>query len=347
MSESTRAAFDAEELAVVLSYYDLGTIESITEFARGSRRSPKVGLVADRGKFLLKRRAPQRAHPDRVRFAHRVQLHLATVGFPVAQLVATREHATYVHLRDQVYELFEFIPGQPYCHTPGESHESGAALARFHAAMDGFLAPSKLPAPQGDYHHNPLVRAGMLGLGPTLSAHDSFSGDEASLAGLVQYLLESYDAAAHAVDGLGYTDLPERIIHSDWHPGNLLFRKGRVVAVIDFDSARRSRAIVDIGNGALQFSLTSAPHVDQWPDHVDEPRYASFLEGYESISPISVEEKRSIPNLMIEALIAECVSPIQETGSMGHWSGFRVLEMVRRKVQWLVDNRERLHSLPT
>ncbi len=61
MQQRDRATFDAAELAVVLSYYDLGVIESITEFARGSRRSPKVGIVGERGKFLLKRRAAERA----------------------------------------------------------------------------------------------------------------------------------------------------------------------------------------------------------------------------------------------------------------------------------------------
>ncbi len=41
------ARFDAAELAVVLSHYDLGVIESVTDFSRGSRRSPKVGIVSE------------------------------------------------------------------------------------------------------------------------------------------------------------------------------------------------------------------------------------------------------------------------------------------------------------
>ena len=75
-----QATFDAAELAVVLSHYELGVIESITDFPRGSRRSPKVGIVSERGKFLLKRRSLERAHPDRIRFAHHVQRHLAASG---------------------------------------------------------------------------------------------------------------------------------------------------------------------------------------------------------------------------------------------------------------------------
>ena len=89
MPPRERETFDAAELGVVLSYYDLGIVESITEFRRGSRRSPKVGIVSERGKFLLKRRAVSRSHPDRVLFAHRVQIHLAASGFPLARLIVT------------------------------------------------------------------------------------------------------------------------------------------------------------------------------------------------------------------------------------------------------------------
>ena len=54
LEEQTRETFSAGELAVVLSHYDLGVIEAITGYPRGSRRSPKAGIVAQRGKFLLK-----------------------------------------------------------------------------------------------------------------------------------------------------------------------------------------------------------------------------------------------------------------------------------------------------
>src|SRR5688500_12371060 len=52
-----RSRFDRDELAIVLSHYDLGVIEQVQEFPRGSRKAPKLLLKADRGTYLLKRRA--------------------------------------------------------------------------------------------------------------------------------------------------------------------------------------------------------------------------------------------------------------------------------------------------
>ena len=40
-----RQRFAADELAIVLSHYDLGTIEKIQEYPRGSRKAPKLILL--------------------------------------------------------------------------------------------------------------------------------------------------------------------------------------------------------------------------------------------------------------------------------------------------------------
>lgn len=346
MSARERATFDAAELAVVLSHYDLGVIESITDFPRGSRRSPKVGIVAQGGKFLLKRRGVDRAHPDRVRFTHRVQRHLASIGFPTAKLIPARNGGfELLHIKDHVYEVFEFIAGHPYRRSMGETRDAGAVLARFHLGTETFETSERLATPRGDYHDAPGVRTGLYSIGSTLSSHDSFSGDEAELATLVQALLSAYDAAVDAVNAAGYAQWPERIIHSDWHPGNLLFRNDAVVAVIDYDTLRLSRRMIDLANGALQFSIIAQGDPATWPDHLDEERYRAFLAGYQSPAPLTDAERRDIPRLMIEALIAECVPPITETGSMGQWGGFRMLQMIRRKTDWIRANADRLVSV--
>ena len=74
----TRETFTLEELAVVLSHFDIGVIESVTEFPRGSRKAPKLLIVSEQGKFLLKRRARGKDDPFKVAFCHAIQLFLAS-----------------------------------------------------------------------------------------------------------------------------------------------------------------------------------------------------------------------------------------------------------------------------
>lgn len=67
-----------------------------------------------------------------------------------------------------------------------------------------------------------------------------------------------------------------------------------------------------------------------------------FLLGYLSRLPLNRQQRRAIPHLMVESLIAECVVPIAATGSFGHIPGFGVLRVVCRKVRWLLQNQGRL-----
>ncbi len=343
MQDHERATFNGSELAVVLSHYDLGIIESITDFDRGSRQSPKAGIVSARGKFLLKRLAPQRADGDRVRFAHRVQRCLESAGFPTPKLIETRDRLhTFVQTRTHIYELFTFIPGHAYRQTTEEIGDAGVLLARFHEATSELTASTTVAEPRGDYHDSPGVRTGLCAIASSLATHESFCGDEKELPALTDFLLKAYDAAAEAANQLGFAELPIRLTHSDWHPGNLLFRKQRVAGVVDFDSVRWSRVVADVANGVLQFSMLSGGDPSTWPEYADEDRWAAFTTSYETVHALSDTEHRCIPHLMSEALIAECVPPIAQTGSVGPWTGYRVLQMVRRKVEWLAANHERL-----
>ena len=334
LSSTPTATFRPEELAVALSHYNLGVIESITPFAKGSSQSPKVGVVCTKGKFLFKRRARRRADPERVRDAHLVQRRLIDAGFPVPRLIPTRgDGRTFLQLRDGLYELFEFAAGQPYHRTPDEARDAGATLARFHRALGEMAVDWR--SMSGDYHDASGVRTGLCQIGSTLSAHDSFTGKDAELAPLVQVFLERYDAAAKEADSAGIDQLEPAIVHADWHPGNMMFRDGRVIAVIDYDSVRQSRRVADVANGALQFSMTGSGDPSDWPDHLDEARLIEFLIGYESVDSLTEIERRCIIPLMAESLIAECVPSIAESGIMGKWCGFRVMTAVRRRLAWL------------
>src|SRR5271155_3300188 len=80
-----------EELSIVLSHFDIGVIDSIVEFPRGSRKAPKLLVVSEQGKFLLKRRARGKDDPYKVAFSHALQLYLASKQFPLPHLVGTKK----------------------------------------------------------------------------------------------------------------------------------------------------------------------------------------------------------------------------------------------------------------
>lgn len=333
-------AYAADELAVVLSNFDIGTIEAIQEFPRGSRRAPKVIIRAESGLYLLKRRARGKDNPFKVAFSHALQLYLASRQFPLPHLIGTKkDNNSMLQWKGGIYELFEFIKGTGYDNSLSSTSEAGRLLALFHKLLSDYQ-PEYEP-PVGSYHASRSAAAAMQQIPDTLGHRDRGR----RLLKLMRFLQESYKGAATRVNEMGLSDWPMQIVHSDWHPGNTLYRGNKVVAVIDYDAARIQQRIIDVANGALQFSiLGGGDDPARWPDGIDESRFKRFIRGYESVPNcvISRAELRTVPFLMIEALIAEAAIPIAATGSFARMEGTDFLLMVERKVRWFQEHGERL-----
>jgi homoserine kinase type II len=240
-----------------------------------------------------------------------------------------------------VYELFEYIPGQAYPQSLESTFDSGRILALYHKLLLDFK--SEWQPSSGSYHLAPAVEAGLRSIPQNFAANQP---DSESITALLNFLLESYRYSAEMVEHLGIETWPKQIVHADWHPGNMLFRDNHVVAVIDYDAARLLPRIIDIANGALQFSILGGDEdVEKWPEYIDESRFKRFLRGYDEVMLLSQAEIRTIPWLMVEALIAEAVFPIAATGTFGRMDGLPFLKMVQRKVYWMTHNAPHLIEL--
>ncbi len=344
-----REGFDAFELAIVLSHFELGTIEAIQDFPRGSRKAPKLILRTDSGIYLLKRRARGKDDPFKVAFCHQLQLYLASKQFPLPHLIGTKkDNNSMLQFKGAIYELFEYIKGTSYDNSLEATADAGKTLGLLHKLLAEYQ-PEYEP-PQGSYHGARFVAQAMDQIPVTLSKHDPRRTADASekVAQVVQFLHSSYNESAMRVNELGLADWPMQIIHSDWHPGNMLFRGPRVVAVIDYDAARIQQRVIDVANGALQFSiLGGGDDPQQWPDYIDESRFKRFLRAYDAVPNcvLSRAELRTVPWLMIEALIAEVAIPIAATGSFARMEGVGFLLMVERKVRWLQQHAEQLANV--
>ncbi len=331
-----RERFGAAELAICLSHYDLGVIESITEFARGSRRAPKVIIRSERGRFLFKRRARGKEDIRRVAFSHQLQLHLAGENFPLPHLIGTRrENNSMLVWKDRIYEMFEYIEAGGYDGSLEATQDAGRILGLYHKLLAEFRGDYS--PPRGSYHDadalSQAIRETVRSL--PLEARP----EPGVLNRTVSYLEQAYRHCAERANAVGLNDWPEQIVHGDWHPGNMLFRHRRVVAVIDYDAARLQQRIIDLANGAAQFSIIGGPEdPGKWPDHLDETRMKRFLRGYDAVNVISKAELEVVPYLMCEAMIAEAVLPIAATGSFGRMQGFAFLQMIERKVRWLLGH---------
>jgi len=329
-----RETFRARELAICLSYYDLGIISEIEEFARGSRRAPKVVIDCERGRFLFKRRTMGRDDLAKVAFTHQIQLTLAGQNFPLPHLLGTRDsNNSMLVWEDGIYEMFEYIVGSSYDASLDATFHSGKILGLYHKLLQDFR--SDYQPPTGSYHGAKAIQQAIRKTVSSLPMDSRPPTEE--LTETVGALEQAYKSSARKVHELGLAHWQSQIVHGDWHPGNMLFREGHVVAVIDYDAARLQQRVIDLANGALQFSiLGGADDPTTWPDYLDQSRFKRFMRGYDSVNVVSVAELKAVPYLMCEAMIAEAVLPIAATGSFGRLDGFGFLRMVHKKIKWIL-----------
>lgn len=382
MGERHAGTITAGELAKVCSHYDLGHITRVQKFAGGSRSSPKVLLVSGTSAYLLKRRAPGAASdPRTVALTHEIILHLEQRGIPAPELVGTRKdnnsmlqlgpvtgdgrsralltEGPETHLNSaraapgKVYEVYRFVQGRSYGRTEDDARSAGEMLARMHAELVNFK--SQWPIPQGSFHAHPAVV-------PTLHRLAAQTPD-AAFAQVSTALAEQYKQASRAASEAGIEAWPIQLVHSDWHPGNILFspHDSSVAAILDFDSSRLAPALLDAANGAMQFSMGKkrlSGNADGGGDDLsislNPDLFRAFWAGYNSIvhpqTGASTAESRTraraaAPWLMIQALIVEALVPIVATGRFNEFEAPTLLKTVQRATGAIATNAERLASL--
>jgi Ser/Thr protein kinase RdoA (MazF antagonist) len=331
------AHFSSEELAQVLSHYDIGVIHQAKSLSIGNKRAPKLVITSQRGKFLLKRRPKGKDDLYHVAFAHAIHAHLSEMEFPLAPLVVTcDEKNTILYLNNRIYELFEFITGSRYDGSAEATADTGRQLANFHRYLTDFA--DKWKPPGGSFHDSSIVRTHLKTTGTEKAA-----GRDKKLNRIAEILMILYNASSIRVSELGFDSWPEQIVHNDWHPGNMLFSNHRLIAVLDFDSVKIASPVTDLANGMLQFSIVgNRPNPADWPDYLDQAKLVQFLNGYREVIELDDNRLNSLLDLMIETMIAEAILPIAATGFFGNLSGIDFLKMIQRKAEWLNDNRDKL-----
>jgi len=335
MSISTQ--FSSDELAEVLRNYDIGKIRKVMRLVGGSKRAPKVVVTTTRGRFLLKRRFQTKDDVYRVAFSHAVQSHLVKRYFPVAPLLTTRDKlSTLLQLRGNIYELFKFVGGVRYKGSAEETIDTGRQLARFHQYLTNFefeWEPLK-----ASFHDSATVRGHLKTV-----AMANTPGTKKQLQDVGEELMTLYNESSVRVNEHGFDTWISQVVHGDWHPGNMLFDKGKLVAVLDFDAVKIAPPATDLANAMLQFSLVGYyPNPADWPDYLDQAKLVQVLEGYREVVELEKNKADSLLDLMVETMIAEAVLPIAATGFFGNLMGLDFLKMILRKARWIDANRQTL-----
>lgn len=221
--------------------------------------------------------------PDAFQFELDLLEHLHQEGVPVAHALRKTDGEllgwTSTALGERAFALFSYAAGEEVTHdelmTLERSFQLGKAVARLHLAANSFKSNHKR------YHldlkylvDEPLrLMAQQEDESARVATQEEYERNRDMLASLqpIENLVDTVKALETSNDEFG-------IVHGDLHPGNIRF-DGDQVTFFDFDHCAYGWRAYDVG--PLSF--------------LPEAKFERFLEGYESVRPLSRGEHESLP----------------------------------------------------
>lgn len=225
---------------------------------------------------------------------------LSACHIPVADVVPAKNGAVCIAHKDTYFLMSKKLQGNNLSDRKDQTtaYKMGCAIARLHGA---FLQCEK----EMEFWDNSLLKE-MKGW-----VRETFTGQEWQMISR-----EEYEKAVTELE-MVYDDLPKQLIHRDVHFGNFLFCEGELSGYIDFDLSQRNIRIFDICyflTGLLSEETDDVLTREEWLASVK-----SAAAGYESINPLSAEEKKAVPCVMacIEMLCAAYFIRVKDTKRAG------------------------------
>ncbi|GGN33589.1 phosphotransferase enzyme family protein [Deinococcus daejeonensis] len=261
--------------AEVAALWPIGPVTALTPLGGGSINAAWRMQAASGAFHLRVYRDPRR---ERAEVEHRAVRLARAFGVPTPDVLVTRESGTLARLGDRWAALFEMAPGAPVPRpalTPEHAAGLGALLADLHARLPDtvpFEVPTLSP-PAGvaaTLERLRVIETAILAL-PHPDAADGWALDRTR-----QRL--AHLRASPLPDDL--PALPLRFVHGDFHDGNVFFRGGVPVSVIDWEQPRLAPRAWEVVR-CLHLSLRLDPTLG-----------GAFLRTYREHLPLPPEELR-------------------------------------------------------
>lgn len=252
------------EMREFLTQYDLGEFVSLQGIAQGITNS-NYFLTTTTGRYVLT--VFEVLKQEELPFFLRLNLHLSDNGVACPAPIIRKDG-----------KLDSVLAGKPAClvtclkgsdtswATDKQCFNTGAMLAKMHLAGQSFPLKMENPRYERWWH------AACEQLLPVLNAEDA------------QLLQQEIDFLDHHLGN----HLPSGIIHADLFKDNVLLDGENVAGFIDFYYACNGNFMYDLAIAVNDWARTA-------DNKMDIGLRDAFIEGYESIRPLSEEEYRYFP----------------------------------------------------
>ncbi|MFW6172403.1 MAG: HEAT repeat domain-containing protein [Elusimicrobiota bacterium] len=236
--------------------YDLGEIFEIIHFSEGSYTS-LYKIITSKGDFVLR---IGEENVNTVKLEGQIREIASEYDLRVAKIIPNQKKEQYSIVDGKTWVVMEFKQGEKggFGEVEGARlRNSAIQLARFHDVFSGKLEQEEISSTPPDYLNLPIIYLNHIETAESrfkTLVKDIHENDKTGsimtrkILDSADFIMEQFRILKENIQG-NLKNLPKTIIHGDYHPSNLLFKRDdSISAIMDFDYASKGPRIQDVCN---------------------------------------------------------------------------------------------------
>ena len=309
---SAQQAFQFND--IVSNHYNIGRLTNFEQLHLGYLNISYIIETARGGKSrkYFFRRYKEGIKAEEIEFEHSIIQHLIERQFRlIAGVIPTTDGKTFVKRLEGdgakklkiFYAIFDFLPGDdkyswinPQC-IDVEIENAAAVLAQFHNTVADLVPTGKRNEPRiPELLPEIATFVSHCSRNPGKTIFNSYFQEHLSL------IQDNITKTREALGSIGKSLLPQQIIHSDYHPGNLKFEGNKIVGLFDFDWSKLDFRCFDVAL-AITYFFSSWVDQDDGKLHLDNTGvfidiYQNTLKDKSGIGPMNTAELACLPHMI-------------------------------------------------
>lgn len=228
------------DIQAICKRHQLGKLNQLIGFTGGSTNTNLL-IETSRSKYIV-RFITYPPTIERLNYIEETLLFLQKSSLPVVGAIKNESDDYYSIVDNRMIQVYPYIEGLRYKDEPNQIKSSARMLSKLHSALVNHKhgpMPTDSIYPTKENLEKRVIRLFQ-------NAKSLSSSSKSEIIKLYSLVMEQWGKAE-------YSNLPETIIHDDWHPWNLLYDKdGTVVGILDFECIRNGKRIYDIAYAIYQ-----------------------------------------------------------------------------------------------
>ena len=229
-------------------------------------------------------------------------------GLLVSRVLKSLDGNFVTKLGENFYSVFEFIDGQYFIPSKEALKEVAQSMAKMHLAFNEFgieyIHEIDALSQRGYYPFNVIKKYSVQDLvsmkGKIKNSVNKEEIDEILLEKLSVFEVAALEVDQHRQDIL---NLSKGIIHSDFHPHNVLIENNKVRAILDFENVRLDYQARDVAYAIYRFGKQFFVNSGSNNGLEHSKLKDLFIESYSEIKSLSAQEIKLLPILVKDAFI--------------------------------------------